>query len=327
MKSMRWVVGGLLLVAMAAGGYVYWQKQLAARLPDGIVKTNGRIEAEQIDIATKIAGRISAITVDEGDMVSADQIIARLDDTQIKAQLAAAQAQVRQAEQAKAEAEAQIVEREAERDFARQQYERGVTLNQQGYYPTEGVQQRRAQLNTAEAAYNAAVAARDRAIASLEAAHANVAQLSSVLDDTILKAPRAGRIQYKLAQAGEVVAAGGRVATMLDLTDVYMTVFLSAKDAGRLSYGAEARIVLDPAPQYVIPAKVSFVAAEAQFTPKSVETAEERNNLMFRVKLQIPPELLKKNEQRVKTGVRGVAYVRTREGVPWPDYLAINVPE
>ena len=99
-------------------------------------------------------------------------------------------------------------------------------------------------------------------------------------------------MQYRLARDGEVVAAGQRVLTILDLNDVYMTIYLPADEAGKLSLGDEARVILDSVPQYVFPATISFVATDAQFTPKSVETAEERQKLMFRVKLQGDPKVL-----------------------------------
>ena len=106
-----------------------------------------------------------------------------------------------------------------------------------------------------------------------------------------------------------------------------MTVFLPAQIVGQLAVGDEARIVLDPVPQYVIPAQISFVAAQAQFTPKSVETAEERAKLMFRVKLTIDPGLLRKYEDRVKAGVRGLAYVRVSGDLDWPGNLQVKLPE
>ena len=120
-------------------------------------------------------------------------------------------------------------------------------------------------------------------------------------------------MQYQLARAGEVVAAGAPIVTILDLTDVYMTIFLPAADAGRLAVGDEARIILDPVPDYVIPARVSFVAADAQFTPKTVETTDERAKLMFRIKLKIDPHGSSDSSTReVKTGVRGMGFVRTK---------------
>jgi HlyD family secretion protein len=106
-----------------------------------------------------------------------------------------------------------------------------------------------------------------------------------------------------------------------------MTVFLPAAVAGKLDMGSEARIILDPAPDYVVPAKVSFVAADAQFTPKTVETKEEREKLMFRVKLQLDAEVLKQYSRRVKTGVRGIGVVRTNTATPWPDDLQVKLPQ
>lgn len=138
--------------------------------------------------------------------------------------------------------------------------------------------------------------------------------------------PRSGRVQYRLARTGEVVGGGQRVLTILDLKDVYMTIYLPADVAGRLMLGGEARTILDPIPEYVLPNTISFVATEAQFTPKSVETAEEREKLMFRVKLQADPAVLDKFHRFVKTGVRGLAFVRTDPKVPWPDDLQVKLP-
>ncbi|GER08469.1 hypothetical protein JCM17843_27790 [Kordiimonadales bacterium JCM 17843] len=133
-------------------------------------------------------------------------------------------------------------------------------------------------------------------------------------------------MQYRLAQPGEILAAGGKVISLLDLMDVYMDVYLPTDEAGRLRYGAEARIILDAAPQYVIPAHVDFVASEAQFTPKYVETASEREKLTFRVKLQIAPEILENYQDVVKTGVPGVAVVRVDPEAEWPEALAVKLP-
>ena len=316
----------LALLAVAAAAYFYWLYELRSSLPDGVDRTNGRIEAEQIEIASKIAGRVTEVLVREGDMVQAGDIIARMDSAQIEAQLRGAEAQVRQAAYTKAQAEAIVTQRASERELARQELERGRALHATGNFPTESLDKRRAAFETADALFKAASAALDQATAAVEAAEAHVAQIESLLADTVLTAPRSGRVQYRLANPGEVLGAGGRVVTLLDLTDVYMRVFLPARDAGRLAFGAEARLVLDPAPEYVVPATVSFVASEAQFTPKSVETQEERDSLMFRVKLKIPPELLKRYEVQVKTGVRGVAYVRVRSDAVWPDHLAVKLP-
>lgn len=134
-------------------------------------------------------------------------------------------------------------------------------------------------------------------------------------------------IDQCVAQPGEVLGAGGKVLNLVDLTDVYMTFFLPERQAGRVALGSEVRLVIDAAPQYVIPAKVSYVASVAQFTPKTVETASEREKLMFRVKARIDPELLSKHLQQVKTGVPGMAYLRLDPEAEWPAHLAIKVPQ
>jgi HlyD family secretion protein len=147
-----------------------------------------------------------------------------------------------------------------------------------------------------------------------------------MLKDSELRSPVAGRVEYKLVQAGEVVAAGGRVVTILDLTDVFMTIFLPTGQAGRVALGSEARIVFDAVPDAVFPATVSFVAAEAQFTPKTVETASEREKLMYRVKLAINPKLLETYRDYVKPGLTGNAYVGITANAVWPQRFAVRLP-
>ena len=92
----------------------------------------------------------------------------------------------------------------------------------------------------------------------------------------------------------------------------------ASADAGRVAIGAEARIILDAASKYVIPAKISYVADVAQFTPKTVETEIEREKLMFRVRARIAPELLARYLDQIKTGLPGVAWVRLDPTAPWP---------
>jgi len=259
-------------------------------------------------------------------MVDAGEVVARMDTAELEAQLRAAQAQVRAAEHEKTQAEALIAQRDSERTFARQELQRATTLVEKGWSTAERLDQRRNEMRTAQAAYDTAIATLDAAKAVIAARQAEVARLQSQIDDSTLVAPRRGRIQYKLAQPGEVLAAGGRVLTLLDLSDVYMTAFFPAHDAGPLALGDDARVVLDVVPDYVFPAKVTFVATEAQFTPKMVETEEEREKLMFRVKLSIDPEIRTRYENQVKTGLRGVGFVRTSRRAVWPAILAVKLP-
>jgi HlyD family secretion protein len=296
-------------------------------MPEGIVKTNGRLEATQVDVSAKYSGRLAAVNVDEGDEVTAGQVVATISSPETEAQLRAAQAQVLKAKRQLAEAIAVIAQRNSDLDFARTDYNRGKPLIEHGTITQQTLDLRRNKFEAAEAAYVAANAQRDAVEAAIKAAEADVERLHSILVDLVLVSPRSGRVQYRLARAGEVVSAGQRVLTILDLKDVYMTIYLPADVAGQLTLGDEARVILDPLPQYVFPAAISFVATDAQFTPKSVETAEERQKLMFRVKLQGDPAVLDKYHSAVKTGVRGLGFVRTDPKVAWPAELVVKLPE
>jgi HlyD family secretion protein len=296
-------------------------------MPEGIVKTNGRLEATQVDVAAKYPGRLATLTVDEGDEVTAGQVVGTISSPETEAQLRGAQAQLLKAKQALAAAVASIAQRKSELDFSRGDYQRAKTLVERGNISVQTLDQRRNRLDQADAAYVSANAERDEAESAIKSATADVERLQAILADLVLLAPRSGRVQYRLARAGEVIAAGQRVLTILDLKDVYMTIYLPANVAGRLTLGDEARTILDPVPEYVFPSTVSFVATEAQFTPKSVETAEEREKLMFRVKLQADPAVLAKFHRSVKTGIRGLGFVRTDQKIPWPDELKVKLPQ
>lgn len=326
--SMRkgFLIAAGLVVGLAVGT-AYWVTLKEQGPPPGFATANGRIEAERVDVATKFGGRLTEIMVREGDRVTADQVLARLDDTQLRAQLREAEAQVVAARQALAERHAMLAERKSALTYAEKELYRAEELGARGFAADETIDLRLSKKEAAAAAVESAKASIAAAEAQIEAAQATVDRLRADLEDYALRAPRAGRVQYRLAEPGEVLAVGARVLTLLDLTDVEMTVYLPTAAAGRLAYGAEARLVLDAAPQYVIPASVSFVAGEAQFTPKYVETEEERETLMFRVKLRIPPEILADYQDVVKTGVPGVAHVRVDPGVEWPASLAVRLPD
>jgi HlyD family secretion protein len=346
--SKRWLLAAFVLIA-AGGGYYAWKGIGRSDLPAGTIGGNGRIEAVEIDISTKSAGRLRDIGVKEGDFVKAGQILAQMDTEQLAAQRRQAAAElhramiavdtagsvVNQREAERRAAVAVIEQRKAQLDAAARRRARSEQLSKTNTIAQQVLDDDRANENGAKAALAAAdasLAASDAAIstakaqvidaqAAVEAAQATIESIDTEIADGTLKSPRDGRVQYLVAQPGEVLAAGGRVINLVDLSDVYMTFFLPSGEAGRVSIGSDVRLVLDAAPQYVVPAKVSFVADVAQFTPKTVETEEERQKLMFRIRAQIPPELLRKYITYVKTGLPGMAYLRLDPQTPWPESL------
>ena len=204
--------------------------------------------------------------------------------------------------------------------------QRAARLEQTSAGTMADLDRRRAQSLVTAAQIEGTRAALVEANAAKEAADAQVKQIEALLDDSELHSPVSGRVEYKLVQAGEVVAAGGRLVTILDLSDVYMTIFLPTGESGRVALGSEARLVLDTVPDAVFPATVSFVAAEAQFTPKTVETLNERQKLMYRVKLAIDPKLLETYRDYVKAGLTGNAYVQVMPHAAWPASLSVRLP-
>ncbi len=329
MKIPRYVViaaAVVVLVGGAAAGYVAWKQYEASQLPAGIVGINGRVEATQVDIATKIAGRVIEIVPHEGDIVSPGEVVALIDTSETMAQLHEGQAAAALARQTVATRQASVASDEAQLQVANEVMQRTAALVAKGWSTHEVYDQRTQQLNSADAALKATKSQVDEAQASVKTADARVEELQAVIDDSTIKSPVRGRVQYRLVEPGAVLPAGGKIATVIDLSDVYTTIYLPGPQAGRLKIGDDARVVVDAAPEYVFPATVSFVAPESQFTPKTVEVQSEREQLMFRVKLQAPLQLLKDIEDQVKAGLRGVGYVRTDPAIQWPPRLAVNLP-
>src|SRR5271166_607372 len=261
--------------------------------------------------------------VDEGDEVKAGQVIARITSPEYDAQLRTAEANVLVVRSRMASAEAKVAQAQADLNYAKGDLERGKDLVEKGWLTRQIYDQRVDRFATDKAVVEAAEKERDAAKSLVLAAQAEVERISSIITDLTILSPGDGRVQYRIHRSGEVVNAGTRIVQILDLNDVYMTIYLPAEQAGKLALGDEARLILDPYPNSVIPAHVSFVATEAQFTPKTVETAAEREKLIFRVKLQVEPKVLTKYHSQVKTGVRGMAFVRTSP-VPWPPNLAVK---
>jgi len=348
------IILGVVLVISGVGFAIWWMLRPSGP-GAGFASGNGRIEATEIDVATKLGGRVREIMVNEGDFVEVGQPLAQMQIDVLDAQRDEARAQSRQAVTAVASAQAQVVarqsektaaeamvgQRESELDSAQRHLVRTETLTQQGALSIQDLDDGRARVRGAEAVVTGAqaqVAAAEAAIkaaqsqvvgagSSVAAAEATIARVEADIQDSLLKSPRAGRVQYRIAQPGEVLGAGGKVLNLVDLGDVYMTFFLPETVVGKVALGSEVHIVLDAALQYVIPGKVSFVASTAQFTPKTVETASERQKLMFRVKAQIDRALLEKHLKLVKTGLPGVAWLKLDAKAQWPTNLEIKLPQ
>ncbi len=315
----------VLLFVAVSGGYWWWLRSRPL-LPSGFASGNGRLEADEVDIDTKFAGRILKLDVDEGDLVKAGQVVAVMDTRDLAAELKQYQQQVQQDQQTLEQTEAEKISQEAVVKLARQELARTTDLVLKGFATVELLDQQTQQLNSALATLNADDAAIGVAQHALEAATHQVEFYAVEIADNQLFAPKDGPVEYRVANVGEVLPAGGKVFTMLDASYVYMDIYLPTEQAGRVRIGADARMVLDAYPGHVIPARVVFVARQAQFTPKTVETKDERDKLMFRIRLRIDPARLEGREAMVRTGLPGMGYVRTNASAAWPASLTPSPP-
>ncbi len=322
------IIVALSLLLMAVGGYVLWSNHNANGLPPGIAYGNGRIEAVQVDVASKLAGRVKDILVREGDLVEAGQTLARIDITELKAQRLRALADVASAESQVAAAQAQVTMAKAQLLLAEQELTRASQLVDQGFTSQETLDIRVMEHAVAKSSLVAAEATEISRQRSVDAAAAVVQEIDTLIEDGVLVSPVQGRVLYRLAEPGEMLPSGGKVLVLVNHEDIYMEVFLPATEANLVDIGSEARVRLDIA-EFGIPATVSFVSPDSQFTPKQVETLSERDKLMFRVKVKIAPELVQHNIDRVKTGLRGVAYVALNNAPPpdWSAFLPDLPPE
>ena len=342
-------------IAMLAGAGWYFTRDNL----QGITVSNGRIEVTPLDISTKLPGRIETILADEGDYVERGQILAIMQLDTLEAQLNEAKAHHQQAihqansaksvvaarESDKAAAQSAVSAKESQLYAADRKFKRIKTLTAKGAATEQDLDDQeaytkvlQAEIETAEANVQAAQAAIEAAKAQyiatesqITAAQATIDRIQADIKDANLIAPVKGRIQYRIAEPGEVLGAGGKVLNLLDLSKVHMTFFLPTSAimglvAGEKD-GSEVRIILDGAPNYVIPARITFISAEAQFTPKTVQTADERQKLMYRVKAKFDPALLEKYQKYIKTGVTGEAYIKTDKNMAWPKRFDIKLLE
>lgn len=320
-RAIRIALALAMIGLVAGGGGYYWWKQTLDQLPVGFVSGNGRIETDEIDISTKFAGRVATLLVNEGDTVKAGQVVATMDTRDLEASLARAEAQMRLSQRAVEESRALLEQQKTQVELARQQLNRTTTLAQQGNATQELLDQRRQQMNSSTALLTALTARAAQAENALVASGQDVELYKINIRDNSLVAPRDGRIQYRIANLGEVLPAGGKVLTMIDIMSVYMDIYQPTLDAGRIKVGTDARVVLDAYPNLAIPAKVSFIATQSQFTPKTVETRTERERLMFRIRVRIDPDLLRAHADAVRSGLPGMAYVRFDPKAEWPARL------
>jgi HlyD family secretion protein len=319
-RTVKWIAAGAAVAVVAFIGVKYMIKRHNA-LPAGIVAGNGRIEGKLVDVAAREPLRVKELLVDEGALVKPGQVLVRMDTSTLSSELNEANANTQAAEEKLAAAQAAIDKQKSEIALAQIEAKRSGNLVKEGAGSQRELDVRRSRVQTTRAGMAEAEAALKTAQGQVEVARASAATVQTRIDDATLRSPVTGRVLYRLAEPGEVLGPGGKAMTLVNLQDVYMEIFLPAEQAAAVKIGAEARITVDFDPDHAVAGTVSFVSPEAQFTPKQVETKSEREKLMFRVKIAVPKDLAAQYVERIKTGVRGVGYVKIKDSAEWPKRL------
>ena len=318
-----WIVVFILLIAAGAAAYYFNQQQLD-REPEGLTRSNGRLQLERVDVAGLFAGRVENVFVREGDKVQKDADLVTLSSDQYDSQLDAAIAQRTQAEKGVSQATAEIKAHQEQLRLAEIELNNASALRRDNLISATELNKRTIAVSAQKAAVEAAEAARERAEATVLQAEAQIKASQANTRDLIIKAPIDGTIEYRFAQPGNVIAAGHPVVSILDPSDTRMYLYLPTETISQISVGEEGRILLD-GQDYVWPATISFISSQAQFTPKTVETSEERQKLMYRVELRIPSDTAIAYQNYLKSGLTGIAYVKT-SAEQWPKELETKLP-
>ena len=321
LRNKKWIIAFLVIVI---GALVTWRFLKPSSMPDGFASGNGRLEATETAVATKVQGKLLQVLFRDGADLKEGETAAILDDAQIKADIQAAEAAVIQAQEALSVAKENVKSMQSQQALAAVTLKRTEELIKKGFISAATLDK---DLNAIRVANANLTSARNKVLeaqATVKEKIAKVASLKSNLDDLTLKAPVNGRVLYRLAEPGEVLSPGGKVFSLLDMNDVYMYIYLSSSDAGNVAIGSEARIILDALPDTPIPCSVVYVSPRNQFTPKEVETKDEREKFMFRVKLKVDPEWISTHGAMTKPGMPGMGWVKTQADAIWPSNLQVK---
>ena len=275
----------------------------------GVIAASGHVEATEVRLSAKVPGHLEGISVQEGDAVVAGQEIARLDTTDARLALAAATAERAQADAERrlrvagsrredvAEAEAQVDRARADLRGAQEDLQRMEKLLASGSGTDKARDDARTRRDVAGATVEAAAERLrklkagsrpeeiDAAAARVAGADARIAQLRQQIDDAVVKSPVAGVVTEKLAERGELLARGAGLAVVTELARPWLNIYLSEPDLGRIRLGQEVEVVTDAGQRRT--GRVTFVSPQAEFTPKNVQTPDERAKLVYRVKVAL----------------------------------------
>lgn len=311
MKKKRLIVVGIVVVLVISGVFINYFRN---KKDTGVLSLSGNIEVTEANVGFKLPGRIVELAVDEGDTVTAGQLLARLDSAELASVVAQNKALLQEAmtrlSELKAGSRAQEIERAqanvnaqaADLEKAKKDFERADILYKNGAISAS-------QFDAAQSYFNAKMA-QHRSVQEtsslvkegprredIQAAEYRVKQVRAMLNtseerfkDTMLYAPISGVVIRKNVELGETLPAGAPAFTIGDLASPWVKVYVKEDRSGQVKYGQKAEVKVDSFKNKTYEGTVTFISSEAEFTPKNVQTEEERVKLVFGVKVKVKNE-------------------------------------
>jgi len=307
--SRRVLLVALVLIVLLAGFGSYLWRQRGANDPSAAFSLSGNVDVHQVELAFRVSGRISAVKVQEGDKVSAGQVLALLDPVPFqtdvnsaRADLAQAQAQldktrrgfrIEEVEQARAN----VAQRAADLENAQVTLRRQQQLVASGLVTHQQIDDAQARVHMSEAALAASrgqltlelhgsriedIEAQEATVAS---AQARLEKAQTALADATLLAPSNGIISVRAREPGAIVQAGQTVYTLTLNDPVWIRAYVSQPRLGRIKPGMVVKLTIDSMPGKHYDGTVGFISPEAEFTPKTVQTEQVRDDLVYRIRV------------------------------------------
>jgi HlyD family secretion protein len=250
---------------------------------EGVLSGSGTIEATEVEISSKLAGRIEVITKEEGDSVAKGELLAQLEHKELSAQLKVAEATIKMTGAQIAQAKTNLKNLEDNLKRIDALYKSGSATQQQLEDIQTKVDGARDQVRSLEF--------------SREQASAQKNYIQAQVDNAKIFAPISGRIIKKTAEEGETVFPGSPILTVADLSKLTLKIYLKETEVGLVKLGQAAKVKVDSYPDKEFDGSVSFISPVAEFTPKNIQTKDERVKLVFAVKISIPNP-----EEKLKPG-------------------------
>lgn len=297
----------ILCIIIAMSFFVY--KNFIKEQDNNLIKGNGRIEAREVAVSAKFGGKIVQLDTNEGDEVKKDQLLAVIDSRSLEAEIEAQKAKENEILKQISAIDAEINATKSDIKFYEKELERTKTLMKKNFASQLELDKNINALDKVKAKLNSLYANKKSLQASQKSLLAAIKAQEINLADMKIYSPIDGVILYKLVENGEMIANGGRMFIMYNPNDLYMTIYMPAEKAGQIKLGDKATIKLDAYPDKSFPATVTFVAENAEFTPKEVETQKERQKLVFRVKLSLDNNL----NREAKPGMPGDGYIEIKK--------------